>query len=107
MRSATTEEVSDPITHHIARSQDVLGGKPHIAGRRISVQNVATWHEQMGLSVEEIAAEYNLSLAAVYAALAYYHDHRGEITATMNQEQAMATDLYQRTPSRIPARRRS
>jgi len=60
----------------------------------------------MGLSVEEIAVEYELPLAAVYAALAYYHDHRNEIDSTMHEEQTMATNLYQRTPSRIPERRR-
>ncbi len=99
-------KLDDPITQHIVRTPDLLGGKPHIAGHRISVQNVATWHEQMGLSVEEIAVEYELPLAAVYAALAYYHDHRNEIDSTMHEEQTMATNLYQRTPSRIPERRR-
>jgi uncharacterized protein (DUF433 family) len=34
------------------------------------VQNVVIWHERMGLCADEIATEYGLSLADVYAALA-------------------------------------
>jgi uncharacterized protein (DUF433 family) len=56
------------------------GGKPHVAGTRIKVQHIAIWHERMGMSPEEIGATYPaLTLAAVYAALAYYHGHRAEI----------------------------
>ena len=32
----------------IAITTEVCGGKPHIAGRRITVQNIAIWHERMG-----------------------------------------------------------
>ena len=58
---------------------DVAGGKPRIAGRRITVQNIVIWHERLGLGADEIATEYGLTLADVYAALAYYYDHRNEI----------------------------
>ncbi len=44
------------------------GGKPHVARRRITVQNIVIWHEFMGHSADEIATEYDLSLADVYAA---------------------------------------
>jgi uncharacterized protein (DUF433 family) len=57
----------------------VAGGKPRITGHRITVQDVVVWHERLGLSADEIASEYGLSLADVYAALAYYYDHREEI----------------------------
>ena len=33
--------------------------------------NVVIWHERMGLSADEIASNYGLSLADVYAALTY------------------------------------
>ena len=60
------------VDRHIEMTPDVVGGRPRIAGRRITVQNIAIWHEYMGLSADEIGAEYDLSLAQVYAALAYY-----------------------------------
>ncbi len=55
------------------------GGRARIAGHRIRVQDVVIWTEQ-GQSPDEIVADFpQLSLADVYAALAYYHDHHGEI----------------------------
>jgi len=74
----------------------VAGGKPRIAGHRITVQDIAIWHERLGKSPDEIAAEYNLSLAAVYAALAYYFDHRAEIDRTIEEGQAFAEAVRQR-----------
>ncbi len=61
---------------HITTNPDIVSGKPHITGHRITVQNIAIWHEQMGYSVDEIATEYDLTLAEIYAALAYYYDHK-------------------------------
>jgi uncharacterized protein (DUF433 family) len=67
------------LAEHVEISPDIAGGKPHIAGHRITVQNIVIWHERMGRTPDEIAAEYNLSLADVHAALAYYFDHQREI----------------------------
>src|SRR5262249_38459371 len=89
-------------TQHITATPGLLGGKPHIKGHRISVQDVAIWHERMGMSVDEIASEYALTVGEVYAALAYYHDHREEIEARIRQGAAMVEDLKQRTPSELP-----
>ena len=50
----------------------VCGGKPRIAGHRITVQNIAVWHEQMGMSPDEILLHYpSINLSDNYAALAY------------------------------------
>jgi uncharacterized protein (DUF433 family) len=38
----------------------------------------------MGRSADEIANEYDLTLAHVYAALAYYYDHQSEIDKAIN-----------------------
>jgi uncharacterized protein DUF433 len=70
------------------------------------VQHVAVWHEQMGKSADEIATEYNLTLGDVYAALAYYHDHREEIDASIQADEAFVAELRQRTPSLLEERRR-
>ncbi len=37
---------------------------------------IAFWHDYMGKSVDEIAAEYDLSLADIHTALACYFDHQ-------------------------------
>src|SRR5215471_2631128 len=67
------------LDRHIIATPGMLGGKAHIAGRRISVQDIAIWHDRLGKTVDEICADFDLSLAEVYAALAYYFDHRDDI----------------------------
>ena len=86
---------------HIESSPEIAGGKPRLVGHRITVQNIAVWHERMGLCADEIAAEYDLSLADVYAALAYYFDHRSEIDQSIAESDALAEALRQRTPSKV------
>ncbi len=49
----------------IAITPGICGGKPRIANRRITVQDIALWHERLGLGADQIAAEFSLSLAEV------------------------------------------
>ena len=88
------------LDRHIEITPGVAGGKPRIAGHRITVQNIVIWHEQMGKSVDEICTEYALTLAEVYAALAYYFDHRDEIDQSIVDSHAFVQALRQRSPSR-------
>ena len=90
------------LDRHIEITPGVAGGKPRIAGHRITVQNVVIWHEFMGRSADEIAAEYDLTLSDVYAALAYYHDHRSEIEASIEADEAFVEDLRKVTSSKLP-----
>ena len=62
MTTATANE-------HIEITPGVCGGKPRVAGHRITVANIVIWHERLGKSADEIATEYDLTLADVYAAL--------------------------------------
>lgn len=86
---------------HIEVTPGVVGGKPRISGRRITVQNIVIWHERMGKSADEIAAEYDLTLADVHAALAYYFDHRAAMDESMREEEAFAEALRKRTSSKV------
>ena len=67
------------LDKHIEATPGIASGKPRIVGHRITVQNIVIWHEWVGLSADEIATEYGITLADIYAALAYYYDHRSEI----------------------------
>ncbi len=91
---------SKTLDEHIELTPDTAGGRPRIRGRRITVQDIAIWHDRLGRSADEIAAEYDLTLADVYAALAYYFDHREEIDARMTEDRAFVTALRARTPSK-------
>ena len=92
------------LDKHIEISPGIAGGKPRIAGRRITVQNIAVWHERIGMSADEIAAEYDITLADVFAALAYYFDHRSEIDAAIRDDMDFAASLRNRSASKLNAR---
>lgn len=71
---------------HIEITLGTCGGKPRIAGHRVRVQDIVVWTEQ-GQSPDEIVAHIaSITLADVYAALAYYHDHRAEIDRDIRLE---------------------
>lgn len=79
---------------HIEATPDVCSGKPRIAGTRIRVQDIVAMHEWHGMSADEIAAGYpHISLADVYAALAYYHDHRDEIERHIKDDEQFAEEF--------------
>ena len=88
-------------TQHIESSPEVAGGKPRITGHRTTVQNVVIWHERMGLSADEIASQHGLSLADVYAALAYYYDHRQAIDEAILTDESYVAELRSRTKSKL------
>ena len=80
-----------PEKSHVESTPDTCGGAPRIAGTRIRVSQIVLLTES-GTSPDEIVTSYpHLSLADVYAALAYYHDHRKLIDAEIREgEQAYA-----------------
>lgn len=80
------KKVLDTIA--IVSTPGVLGGKPRIDGRRISVQHVVRHHLMAGWPIEEIAEAFNLSFGEIHAALSYYYEHKDEIDATIRAEQA-------------------
>ena len=91
MATATLPDIGTLIT----RSPDIRGGRPRIAGTGVTVRRIVGWYK-MGLSPEEIAEEIgHLTLAQVYAALAYYHANRDEIEQDMAQENEAAEQLEQ------------
>ena len=89
------------LDKHIEITPGISGGKPRIAGHRITVQNIVIWHERMGWSVDEIAAEYDLSLADIYAALTYYFDHRQQIDKDIEESQEFVKALQHQSPSKL------
>jgi len=76
------------LNGHIEVMPAVRGGKPHLVGTRITVDDVVLMHYRLGQSLEEIAGKYDLSLAAVFSAMAYYYDHRDEVDRRIQEDQA-------------------
>jgi len=59
-------------------SRDLLS-EPHIRGRRISVRQIHALVTDRGDDPGTVADRYDLDVADVYHALAYYHDHPREM----------------------------
>ena len=72
----------------IVSTPGTCGGRPRIAGTRISVAQIAVLTKQ-GLTPTKIVQEYGfINLAQIYAALAYYHANTDEIEAYLAAEKA-------------------
>jgi uncharacterized protein (DUF433 family) len=91
------------IHNHIEKTPGVLGGKARIAGHRIRVADVVLWHEKRGQSPDVIVSAIypSITLADVYAALAYYHDHREEIEEDFQREATLVASIQARYPSKL------
>ena len=89
------------LDSRIVINPKIKGGKPCLAGRRISVQDIVIWHERMGMGVDEIASNYNLSLTDIYISLAYYYANRELIDQSIREDEVFAASLQQKTPSKL------
>ena len=84
--SAIAEKPATELGSMIVRTPGILGGKPHLQGHRVGVHRVAGWWK-LGLTVEEIGERLStLTPAEIHAALAYYHLHREEIEAYLEED---------------------
>ncbi len=86
---------------HIEKTPGVCGGRARIAGHSIRVMDIVAYHDHGNMSPVEIVEQLpSITLADVYAALAYYHDHREEIEADF--EDARKWEEYGKTqPSKL------
>ena len=87
------------LAQHIEATPGVRGGTHRIAGTRIKVADVVLMHFRMGQSLTEIAGKYDLSLAAVHAALAFYYDHQDEVDRSIEEDLAFAEAFRKNNPS--------
>ena len=92
------------LEQHIEVDPGIRGGKPHIADTRITVSDVVLMHLRLGQSLEQIAGHYDVSLAALHAAMTYYYDHRAEMDQSMQEEDSAFRALREATPSLLQAK---
>ncbi|MBI5034063.1 MAG: DUF433 domain-containing protein [Chloroflexi bacterium] len=88
-----TEGYGHPIFEtehpHIIRVEGVQGGQPIVRGKSVTVQTIVVLTKQ-NVNPEQLVDEYDgvLTLAEVYDALSYYHDHQDEIDQYIAENQA-------------------
>jgi uncharacterized protein (DUF433 family) len=76
------------------RIEHELLSEPHIRGRRISVRQVYALVEERGVEPETVADRYDLDVADVYHALAYYHDHPREMRDVAQEREDAIDDFH-------------
>lgn len=84
----------------IVETEDVLGGKPRLEGRRISVLQIAEMVVDAGDEPAEVADQLDVSLAEVHGALSYYYDHIDEMERLRQRRAELFDDLE--TGSKVP-----
>src|SRR6266851_5499519 len=78
----------------IVSTPGTCGGRPRIDGHRITVEDIAIWHERMGMSPDEIVSAYpSITLADVHAALAYYYEHRARMDAAIREGEQFVAQM--------------
>lgn len=87
-------ETAAVSVEHIVKTPGTCGGRPRIKDHRITVENIVIEHETKGRRPEEIAEGYpGITMADVYAALSYYHDHREEIDSDIAETERLFEEL--------------
>lgn len=75
---------------HVERSPGVCGGAPVIRGTRFPVRSVVVYVLRHGVTPEEMVRDWpHLTLGQVYGALAFYYDHKAEIDADLDANEAL------------------
>jgi uncharacterized protein (DUF433 family) len=83
----------------IVSTPGTCGGRPRIDGHRITVEDVAVWHERMGMSPDEIVSAHpSITLSDVHAALAYYYENRDRIDADLREGERFVAQLKAQAP---------
>ena len=94
--------MDDVIRKHIEIVEGPSGPKARIVGSRIRVVDIVEWHERQRMSPFEIVHEFpTITIADVYAALAYYWDNRGDIEVKMAQDQQFVEEYMRQHPSQL------
>ena len=82
------------VSPHITADSDVCHGRPCVAGTGVRVMDIVAAHEQ-GIAPAELQEYFTtrpLTLAEIYAALAYYNDHKDEVEADFAEDERLASE---------------
>jgi uncharacterized protein (DUF433 family) len=77
----------------IATNDRVRNGRPYIIGTSVTVADVAIVKVYHGQDPDGIAQWFGLSLPQVYAALAYYYEHKDTIDTEIRAQLRRAEEL--------------
>lgn len=87
----------------IYRNPNVRGGRPCIVGTTLRVLDIVNAMNIGRRSPEQMAESYQVSLAKIHAALAYYYENQDEIDADIREDQRRSEEIA----ARVLANKRS
>ena len=95
--------VINDIGTMIVQDPKIRSGRPILAGTGVTVHSIVIRYKR-GLTPEEIVDQFgHLSLAQVYAALAYYHANREEIETDLAEDEKLYDRLAEEHERRARA----
>lgn len=80
--------MSIPVNHI-----EVIDGTAYVAGRRVKVKMIVNMHLRGGAPIEDVMEQYNLTLAEIHSALAYYYDNKDQFDRLDEEEQALLKQI--------------
>lgn len=89
----------ESITHSIdliESNPNIRNGRPTLKGRTLTVEDIAIvmiYHQQ---DADGIAQWFDISLAEVHAALAYYYQNQAELDASMEARRRLAEEYKEK-----------
>jgi uncharacterized protein (DUF433 family) len=87
---ALRQNLNDPDFPQITYRRGAAGvPTPVLRGTGIRVQTIVVAVQQWELTIEQVAAEYDLTQSQVEEALAFYEAHRSEVDAALKAEQTL------------------
>lgn len=86
--------------NRIVKTDDVMGGQPRVAGRRISVLQIYEWVTEEEMSPETVSSEFDVDLTNVHLALSYYDDNITAMEEWRNRRNARIEESEEESPSR-------
>lgn len=92
------------IEHGIECKPGVCGGRPVIAGTRMTVKQIAVEYAYMGMTPDDIVeAHPHLSPAQVHDALAFYYRRKADIDREIAQEDKVVREVAKVYGITLPA----
>lgn len=84
-------------TVRIVKTPDVLHGKSRIEGTRVGVFQIGTLVREREWSVEDAAAQFDLDVSQIRAAVEYYDEHPELMETLRAQEEARQLSIREQS----------
>jgi uncharacterized protein (DUF433 family) len=86
----------------VSGEESEIHSEPHIEGSRITVRDVYIRVEQRETEPKRVAEQYNLDIADVYEALAYYHRNPEEMQQIEGRHERARDEAKRRSSLTLP-----